>query len=454
MLHSDKKSVSSINQEEYGAVKRPSYFIPAALVTTLFFLWGFSYGLLDTLNKHFRNVLGISTTMSTFMQVAYFGAYLVFCIPASYICKKIGYKKTIIFGLFLYVIGALCFYPSAVYLSFGGFVGSLFIIACGICTLETCANSYITIVGDRKNASLRINIAQSFNGIASVLAPIVASFAFFGGESEDDVVGGSLESVKWTYVGVAGGVFFIGVLFCFAHIPEIDEEAVMLAESKETGEIVRRASLYSPHLVLGAISQFLYVGGQVGVASMFLFYASDVGHISDSKGSILLSVALGCFTIGRFVGIGLLKKFRPEHLLAAFSLGAIITMVFIIAMKTPGTTYALLVLMFFESIIFPTIFSLGTKDLGRNHKRGSAFIIMGTAGGACLPPIQAVVHDHTNVNISFIVPLIAFVFVFGYAIIGHTWIKYVNEPLADTSSINQETFEDKLVVVKTENVRQ
>lgn len=147
----------------------------------------------------------------------------------------------------------------------------------------------------------------------------------------------------------------------------------MAAESKETGELIRRASLYSPHLVLGGITQFLYVGGQVGVASMFLFYTSDVGKFSDSRGSILLSVALGCFTIGRFAGIALLKKFRPEHLLAAFAFGTIVTIIFIITMKTPSTTYALLVLMFFESIMFPTIFSLGTKDLGRNHKRGSAF---------------------------------------------------------------------------------
>lgn len=278
-------------------------------------------------------------------------------------------------------------------MSFGGFVGSLFVIACGICTLETCklpsffvahfiytiffillgANSYITIVGDRKNASLRINIAQSFNGIASVLAPIVASFAFFGGGTEEDIAGDDLESVKWTYIGIACGVFFVAILFCFAHIPEVNEEALMAKESKETGELIRRAALMSPHLILGAIAQFLYVGGQVAVASLFLFHSSEIGHFSDSKGSILLSVALGCFTIGRFVGIGLLKKFRPEHLLAAFTSGAIITLIFVITMKTPTTTYALLVVMFFESILFPTIFSLGTKDLGRNHKRGSAF---------------------------------------------------------------------------------
>ncbi|KAI8085377.1 major facilitator superfamily domain-containing protein [Thamnidium elegans] len=433
-----------MNDEENGLVKTPNYFIPAALVTTLFFLWGFSYGLLDTLNKHFRNVLGISTTTSTYMQVAYFGAYIVFSVPSSYICKKFGYKRTIIFGLCLYVIGALGFYPSATYLSFGGFVGSLFVIACGICTLETCANSYITIVGERKNASLRINIAQSFNGVASVLAPIVASFAFFGGGTEEDIAGDDLDSVKWTYIGIACGVFFVAILFCFAHIPEVNEEALMAAESKESGELIRRASLMSPHLILGAIAQFLYVGGQVAVASLFLFHSSEIGHFSDSRGSILLSVALGCFTIGRFVGIGLLKKFRPEHLLAAFTSGAIITLIFVITMKTSTTTYALLVVMFFESILFPTIFSLGTKDLGRNHKRGSAFIIMGTSGGALLPPIQAVVHEQVNVSVSFVVPLAAFAFVLFYSLVGYRWIRYVDEPIIKVSPPETKTADDSV----------
>lgn len=181
-----------------------------------------------------------------------------------------------------------------------------------------------------------------------------------------------MESVKWTYVGIACGVFFVAILFCFARIPEVNEEASMAAEAKESGEVFRRASLYSPHLILGFIAQFLYVGGQVAVASLFLFHTNEIGNFSDSTGSILLSVGLGCFTIGRFAGIALLKKFRPEHLLAAFTFGALVTLIVIITVKTPNSTYALLVLMFFESIMFPNIFSLGTKDLGRNHKRGSA----------------------------------------------------------------------------------
>ncbi|KAI8646111.1 major facilitator superfamily domain-containing protein [Parasitella parasitica] len=413
-------------EEERPIEPTQSFLLPGVLVTTLFFLWGFSYGLLDTLNKHFRNVLGISTTETTYMQVAYFGAYFIMSIPASFISKRFGYKKTIIFGLGLYVIGALCFYPSAANLSYGGFVGSLFVIACGLATLENCANTYITIIGSRKYASLRINAAQGFNGLASTIAPIVASYAFFGGNED---TGGDLESVKWTYVGVACGVFAIGVLFCFANVPEVDEETLMAAEAEETGEVVRRASIFSPHLLLGAFTQFMYTGAQVALASMFMFYSSEVGHMPDSRGSIMLSVGQACFTVGRFLGAILLKIFRPDYLMAVYAAGAIITNVFIIAIKTPETTYALIVLLFFESVMFPTIFALSTKDLGRNHKRGSALVIMGVSGGAVLPPIQAVIHDHSNVNISFIIPLVAYVVVFLYGTIGCRWIRYVDQDL-------------------------
>ncbi|PHZ07879.1 MFS general substrate transporter [Rhizopus microsporus ATCC 52813] len=446
----NKNNDNSTSDTEANSIKRQSYLLPGVLVTTLFFLWGFSYGLLDTLNKHFRNVLDISTTQSTYMQVAYFGAYFVMSIPASLISKRFGYKRAMIFGLLLYVIGALCFYPSAIYLSFGGFVGSLFVIASGLSTLETCANTYIAIIGSRERASFRINAAQAFNGLASTIAPIVASYAFFGGT--EDSGSKSLDSVKWTYIGVACGVFAIAVLFCFVNIPEVDEEALMAQDSEASGEIIRRASIYSPHLLLGALAQFMYVGAQVSVASMFMFYTSEVGHMPDSRGSIILSVGMACFTVGRFLSALLLKKFRPDHLMAIFATGAIIADVFVIAMKTPATSYALLVVVFFESIMFPTIFALGTKDLGRNHKRGSALIIMGVSGGAVLPPIQAVVHDHSNVNISYVIPLIAFCFVLFYSLVGCKWIKYTDDIPAAVDQKDVLSIEDeKPAVIQTEH---
>ncbi|KAI9308309.1 major facilitator superfamily domain-containing protein, partial [Cunninghamella echinulata] len=390
------------------------------LVTVLFFLWGFSYGLLDTLNKHFESVLNISTTQTTFMQVAYFGAYFIWSTPAGLIARRFGYKKTIIFGLMLYVIGAICFYPAAQSLKYGSFVACLFVIACGLATLETCANTYLTINGPTEQASFRINFAQSFNGLASAIAPVVASYAFFGGNKETN---GNLDSVKWCYVGVGCCVFVIAILFSFANIPEVDEDAILASEAAENQQVARCASIWSPHLILGFITQFLYTGAQVGVASMFLYYSHNVGKMDDQFGSILLAVSQGCFTIGRFVGAGLLRIFKPQHLMAVYAACASVVCVFVIAMRTPSTTYCLLIIMFFESIMFPTIFALATKGLGHNHKRGSSLVIMGVGGGALVPPLQAVIKDHSTINYAFIVTLFCFLLVFFYSTIGHRWIK-------------------------------
>lgn len=175
--------------------------------------------------------------------------------------------------------------------------------------------------------------------------------------------------IKLIYVGV----FCVAILFTFANIPEVDEDAIIAREAEETGEVARRATLYSPHLILGAITQFLYTGAQIATASMFIFYGDEVGQKSDSYGSIMLSVALAIFAVGRLTGGFLMKRFRPDYLLAIYSMADVIILIFVVAMKTPPTFYALLVFYYFESIQFPTIFALGTRDLGSNHKRGSAF---------------------------------------------------------------------------------
>ncbi|KAI8144897.1 major facilitator superfamily domain-containing protein [Fennellomyces sp. T-0311] len=405
-----------------------SYFIPGALVTTLFFLWGFSYGLLDTLNKHFQEALGITTTETTYMQVAYFGAYFVISPIASVILKRLGYKKTIILGLLLYVLGALCFYPSATNGVYGGFVGSLFTIASGLTILENCANTYIAIIGSRRWASLRINLSQGFNGIGTTISPIIAAYAFFNG---DDSQVDNLDSVKWCYVGVGCGVFCIAIIFCFARIPEFDEEAQMRAEAQATGTAVRRASMKSPHLWLGAITQFIYTGNQVAIASMFIFYAADVGGYASSYGSLLLALGQMCFTIGRFIGAALMRWFRADYLLAFYSVGAIIATICAVAVHTREATYSLMVILFFESIMFPTNFALGTRDLGRNYKYGAPILIMGVAGGALFPTLMALTRDNRDIHLAFVIPLCGFVIQFLYAVFGSKWVIYVDEDDTD-----------------------
>lgn len=283
-------------------------------------------------------------------------------------------------------------------------------------------------LSDHEDGSLRINISQAFNGLGTTISPVVASYAFFGG-NEDAT--GNLDSVKWTYVGVGCAVFVIAIIFCFARIPEFDEEAQMEAEASVTGEEIKRASLASPHLWLGAITQFVYTGNQVGIASMFIYYATIVGHKSDSFSSVLLALGQMCFTIGRFIGAALMRWFKAEHLLAAYAVAAIITTICAITINTPDTTYTLMIILFFESIMFPTNFALATKDLGRNYKYGAPLLVMGVAGGALFPPLMALLKDNRSIHISFVLPLVGFAMEFVYGLWGSKWVWYVNDTKHD-----------------------
>src|SRR5690242_10569221 len=207
--------------------KSPNYVFPFILVTSLFFMWGFAYGLLDTLNKHFQDVFHITKLRSTWLQVAYFGGYCIMALPAGFIMKRFGYKRGIILGLCLYALGALLFYPSAMIADYHFFLISIFILACGLSCLETASNPYVTVLGPRETSEFRLNLAQCFNGVGSFLGPFLAAYLFFG-QNELSGAGkpasASLSSVKYTYVAIGILVLIIAYLFYRSHLPEINEE--------------------------------------------------------------------------------------------------------------------------------------------------------------------------------------------------------------------------------------
>src|SRR5947207_4329828 len=300
-----------------ASMSRKDRWTGLILVTTLFFLWGFAYGLLDVLNKHFQNVLGITKLQSTGLQVAYFGSYFVFPpLVGGPVIRRWGYKTGIMLGLGLYVAGALFFWPAAKFLSFGAFVAATFIMACGLSELETAANPYISVLGDPKTASFRLNFSQSFNGVGSFVGPLIASHAFFSGENKTN-----LTSVQYVYLGIAVSVGLIAFGFAFVHVPEISDE-LMLEQAVATGdaEIASRPLHKQWHTIFGFVAQFVYVASQVTLASFFLNYVTEVDHkITDAVASNFLSVALATFTIGRFISTGLMKYFKPRHILAAWA---------------------------------------------------------------------------------------------------------------------------------------
>lgn len=393
--------------------KPRTFILPLILVTSLFFLWGLAYGLLDVLNKHFQDALNITKQRSTLLQAAYFGAYFLVALPAGIFMQKVGYRKGIITGLFLYAAGALLFYPSAENASFSFFLIALFILASGLTFLETAANPYITILGDPKTSEFRLNLAQSFNGVGAFLGPIIGGALFFG---NDDNAGSDLGSVKWVYIVIAVIVLLVALLFFITKMPEVKEEELVSDMKAHTGKTLFQHS----HFVWAIVAQFFYVAAQVGIAALFINYCTEKGlNISNERAAYLLSGALLLFTIGRFAGTAMMKFIAPNKLLAVYALINILLCAGVIWLSGMISVYLLMVIFFFESIMFPTIFALGIKDLGTYTKKGASFIIMSIVGGALVPYVMGSLAEAYSTPFSYIIPMISFMVVFLFALVGY-----------------------------------
>ncbi|KAG5791864.1 hypothetical protein H9Q69_009084 [Fusarium xylarioides] len=379
---------------------------PIALVTVLFFLWGFSYGLLDTLNKHFQVTLHIDRARSAGLQAAYFGAYPLASLGhAAWILRHYSYKAVFIWGLSLYAIGALVAIPAIKAKSFGGFCAAIFIIGNGLGSLETAANPFITVCGPPKYAEMRINLSQAFNGIGSVVAPVLGSYVFFNFDDEK-----ALANVQWVYLSIAVFVLLLATLFLFSKIPEITDADMAQQAESSSSDTHDKPLRKQYRLFHASFAQFCYCGAQVAIASMFINYATETrNNTSDSTGSKLFAGAQAAFAVGRFFGVFLTKYFKPRHIFLAFLSMCVIFICPAITERGNTGIAMLYVVLFFESICFPTIVALGMRGLGRHTKRGSGFIIGGVIGGACVPPLTGVAADRHGTGMAMVVPLAFFV---------------------------------------------
>ncbi|UNI24778.1 hypothetical protein JDV02_010502 [Purpureocillium takamizusanense] len=391
---------------------RESIF-PICLVTVLFFLWGFSYGLLDTLNKHFQTVLHIDRARSSGLQAAYFGAYPLASIGhAAWILRHYGYRAVFIWGLCLYALGAILAIPALKGKSFGGFCACIFIIGNGLGSLETAANPFITVCGPPRYSEIRINISQAFNGIGTVIAPVLGSYVFFNFSDER-----ALDNVQWVYLAIAVFVLLLATAFFFANIPEITD-ADMEYQARETHtDADEKPFIKQYKLFHAAFAQFCYTGAQVAVASFFINYATGTRPgTSDSMGSKLFAGAQAAFAIGRFSGVGIMKFVKPRWVFLTFLTCCII---FIGPSITQGGNIGismLYIVLFFESICFPTIVALGMRGLGRHTKRGSGYIVGGVVGGACVPPLTGVAGDRHGDGFAMLVPMMFLIAAWTYAL--------------------------------------
>ncbi|KAE8349137.1 major facilitator superfamily domain-containing protein [Aspergillus coremiiformis] len=389
---------------------------PLCLVTLLFFLWGFAYGLLDTLNKHFQTTLGITRTRSSGLQAAYFGAYPLASLGyANYLLRHYGYKSVFILGLVLYGIGALCMWPAGLNRSFGGFCAATFVIGSGLGSLETAANPYLAVCGPPRYAEIRINLAQAFNGIGTCVAPTLASYVFFT-NTGDDV--DALKSVQWVYLAIGIFVFVLASVFVISEIPEVtDEDMAFQVAATHVDE--QEKPLWKQYKLFHAtLAQFTYTGAQVAVAGYFINYVTETWPgTTNATGSKYLAGAQGAFTAGRFIGTFFMRFVKARWVFLVY---LSCTVAFLATSTTQGYQAGVAMLyltLFFESVCFPTIVALGIRGLGRHYKRGSGFIVAGVSGGAMVPPVLAHVADLRNdTGFAMIVPTMFMVVAWTYAI--------------------------------------
>lgn len=381
------------------------YLLPFVLVTSLFFLWGFARAILDVLNKHFQNVLDISITQSALIQVTTYLGYFIMAIPAGWFINRHGYRRGVVFGLALFAFGALLFIPGAEIGTFYAFLGPLFIIGCGLVFLETSANPYVTELGDKSTASSRLNLSQSFNGLGCLFATyVVGQFLFDGSNSGGNVV------VPYAVLGVL--VMCIAVVFSRVNLPEIRHEETEDDRIQDT----RIMKLFKRHpmFVFGLFALLAYEIAEISINSYFINYVTGKGFMDDNTASIVLTIALGFFMVGRFVGSWIMRRLAAEHMLLYCAIGSVACVGVVLLDLGKWSMVALIANYLFEAIMFPTIFTLALQGLGNLTKSASSLLMMTPIGG-CFFLLMGYVADQTNLTVPFLIPFIGYFVVLLFA---------------------------------------
>ncbi|MNU48579.1 L-fucose-proton symporter [compost metagenome] len=384
---------------------------PLAFAIGCFLIWGLAYGLLDVLNKHFQETLSISQADSSWLQIAYFGAYLLLSLPAGMLLNARGYKFGIVSGLALTAVGALLFIPAANAGTFLPFVGSMFVLAAGLCVLETSADTYVNVLGDPAKASQRLNLAQSFNALGVFIGPMIGGAVFFS-PSTTEALGGATRSIQIVYGLIAVAVLVFAAVVWRARLPETGLSDHGAAAD---GDAPAKPLSQQPHFIAGVVTQALYIGAQVGIGAYFInLVTHNWAGLSSQQGAFMLSLAAIGYLVGRFAATALLLKVKPRTLLTIYGVINVILTLIVAAGIDKVSPIALIAVFFFMSTMFATIFALGTTGLGVHTKKASSLMVMAIGGGVLLPWPMGKLADLYGANIAFLLPAACFVVVAWY----------------------------------------
>lgn len=387
--------------------------VPFALVTSMFLLWGLANNMTDTLLAAFKRIMSMSDTQTSLIQFAFYGSYFCFALPAALFIRRRSFKSGIILGLLLYAAGAMLFLPAARVASYGFYLVAIYVMAGGCSVLETTANPYVMSMGDPRTATRRLNIAQSFNPVGSILGILMSKYFIL-----DDI---SLYSISGTYAALGLVLLGILVVMLFARMPSGKDDD----RSDSVGASFRR--LLSNRLYRrGVVAQFFYVGAQIGVWSFTIrLVMQETGRLEAAASSIYLISIIG-HCLSRFIYTGLMRWFSPSRLLTFGGvMSALLSLTVVLSAGTGWICITSLVLISsFMSLMFPTIYGIALGGIMRgdhpgDSKIGASGLIMSILGGALLTPLQGMVSDHTNIYTSYAVPAFCFVVVTAYAVYAH-----------------------------------
>jgi MFS transporter, FHS family, L-fucose permease len=403
------------NTKSSAPLTSPGYFVPFVTVTALFLTFGFITTLNMSLVPHLRLIFNVGYKSAMLAESAFFLAYFVFSAPTSKLIETIGYKKTMVVSLFIQVVGCLLFIPAANLVNFPLFLTACFVVGAGVTALQTSANPYAAILGPEASAPVRLTLAQAFNSIGTTVAPIFAGAFILTDPTKFATSAAIADTVRAPYIAIAGALLVLGIAVAFSRLPHIDQPP----SSNPAKEGAASRSVWSyRHTVLGALGIFFYVGVEVGLASIAVNYFKSQGMSSFKTASDLASLYWFGALVGRLLGSWILTKVKSGKLLGIFGFAA--SALLITSMATSGNVaiWTLVLCGFFNSIMFPNIFTLGIAGLGPMTSKGSGLIMTAIVGGAIIPALLGWAADKYGIQHSFVIPLFCYLYIAWYGLWG------------------------------------
>jgi len=402
--------------------KQGRFAASLVVLTSLFFMWGLITSLNDILVPHFKAIFTLSYVQAMLIQLCFFGAYFVGSLPWGYLVERVGYQRGIVLGLLLAALGCFAFYPAASLASYPVFLGALFVLALGITLLQVAANPCVANLGPEDSAASRLNLTQAFNSLGTTLGPLLGSLLILpvaARAGSDVVIPHEIHTVQGPYLVLGAVLAAIALLFSRLRLPLTTASG---DDRDAPGDLGPRGSLWrQPHVVLGALGIFVYVGAEVSIGSFLVSFMAEptIAHLPASAAGRYLSLYWGGAMLGRFVGSAVLRKIKPGRLLAGNAALAMALLLLAIATHGSASMWMVLAVGLCNSIMFPTIFTLALARLGKRSGEASGAMCMAIVGGAVLPVFMGFVADHVGLVTAFSVPVVCYAYIVHYGLVGH-----------------------------------